>query len=454
MNPRQRSGGEPGDRRSGVSPRSSAAAPRPTTRSVSTSSPRWAATSWPWPGSSRAPTSSTSAAAAARSCSPPPGTSVRPVGSTGIDLAAGDGRAHCGRGPRTGAWPTSASRSGTPSTPTCPTARWTPCWPGWSLYFLPESRAPPLESLRPAARARRAVLAFTTFAGARRSTSRQPWRAAAAFVPGGGPERGRSRRVLSVRSRASPTCSPPAASRCRTPSDRDVCQPLHRFRPRAGLGVVARRAGHPRPRAGIRPGRGRRGREGRPSRPRAPRTAATRSPPGPVHDRRPARPRRLGAMADCLFCRIVAGDIPATKLYEDAHTVAFADSNPQAPTHILVVPTQAPARHRRAGRGRRGRGRPARRHRGRGPAGGPDRLPHGLQHRRRRRARASSTSTPTCWPDGRWAGRPGDLHRPMSRRCAGTVETTTAADQKARLDRTIRSHPQLGSRHHHPRRAR
>ena len=43
-------------------------------------------------------------------------------------------------------------------------------------------------------------------------------------------------------------------------------------------------------------------------------------------------------MADCLFCKIVAGEIPATKLYEDDHVVAFADTNPQAPTHVLVVP--------------------------------------------------------------------------------------------------------------------
>jgi histidine triad (HIT) family protein len=40
---------------------------------------------------------------------------------------------------------------------------------------------------------------------------------------------------------------------------------------------------------------------------------------------------------DCLFCGIVAGDIPATKVYEDAHTVAFVDLNPQAPTHVLVI---------------------------------------------------------------------------------------------------------------------
>ena len=40
---------------------------------------------------------------------------------------------------------------------------------------------------------------------------------------------------------------------------------------------------------------------------------------------------------DCLFCGIVAGDIPATKVYEDDHAVAFEDLNPQAPTHVLVV---------------------------------------------------------------------------------------------------------------------
>lgn len=43
-------------------------------------------------------------------------------------------------------------------------------------------------------------------------------------------------------------------------------------------------------------------------------------------------------MADCLFCRIVAGEIPSTKVYEDAAALAFADMNPQAPTHVLVVP--------------------------------------------------------------------------------------------------------------------
>ena len=43
-------------------------------------------------------------------------------------------------------------------------------------------------------------------------------------------------------------------------------------------------------------------------------------------------------MNDCLFCRIVAGEIPARKVYEDEHTFAFEDIDPKAPTHILVVP--------------------------------------------------------------------------------------------------------------------
>jgi histidine triad (HIT) family protein len=44
-------------------------------------------------------------------------------------------------------------------------------------------------------------------------------------------------------------------------------------------------------------------------------------------------------MADsCLFCRVVAGEIPASKVYEDDQLVAFNDINPQAPMHVLVVP--------------------------------------------------------------------------------------------------------------------
>jgi histidine triad (HIT) family protein len=43
-------------------------------------------------------------------------------------------------------------------------------------------------------------------------------------------------------------------------------------------------------------------------------------------------------MTDCLFCRIIAGEIPSKKVYEDEHTYAFDDINPQAPTHVLIVP--------------------------------------------------------------------------------------------------------------------
>ncbi|MBC7375489.1 MAG: histidine triad nucleotide-binding protein [Frankiales bacterium] len=43
-------------------------------------------------------------------------------------------------------------------------------------------------------------------------------------------------------------------------------------------------------------------------------------------------------MTDCLFCRIVAGEIPADKVQETERTLAFRDVSPQAPTHVLVVP--------------------------------------------------------------------------------------------------------------------
>ncbi|CAN5410456.1 histidine triad nucleotide-binding protein [soil metagenome] len=43
-------------------------------------------------------------------------------------------------------------------------------------------------------------------------------------------------------------------------------------------------------------------------------------------------------MSDCLFCSIITGDIPATIVAECEHTIAFRDINPQAPTHILVIP--------------------------------------------------------------------------------------------------------------------
>jgi histidine triad (HIT) family protein len=45
-------------------------------------------------------------------------------------------------------------------------------------------------------------------------------------------------------------------------------------------------------------------------------------------------------MTNCLFCRIVAGDIPATIVHRDDRLVAFKDINPQAPYHVLVVPVE------------------------------------------------------------------------------------------------------------------
>jgi histidine triad (HIT) family protein len=41
---------------------------------------------------------------------------------------------------------------------------------------------------------------------------------------------------------------------------------------------------------------------------------------------------------DCLFCRIVRGEIPTKKVYEDEETFVFEDINPQAPTHVLIIP--------------------------------------------------------------------------------------------------------------------
>lgn len=45
-------------------------------------------------------------------------------------------------------------------------------------------------------------------------------------------------------------------------------------------------------------------------------------------------------MADCLFCKIVTGELPATVVRETERTVAFRDINPQAPTHVLVIPKE------------------------------------------------------------------------------------------------------------------
>jgi histidine triad (HIT) family protein len=41
---------------------------------------------------------------------------------------------------------------------------------------------------------------------------------------------------------------------------------------------------------------------------------------------------------DCIFCKIVEGEIPSTKVYEDEEIIAFRDINPQAPVHIVIIP--------------------------------------------------------------------------------------------------------------------
>lgn len=45
-------------------------------------------------------------------------------------------------------------------------------------------------------------------------------------------------------------------------------------------------------------------------------------------------------MADCLFCKIINGEIPSNKVYEDDKVFAFRDINPQTPVHVLVIPKE------------------------------------------------------------------------------------------------------------------
>jgi histidine triad (HIT) family protein len=45
-------------------------------------------------------------------------------------------------------------------------------------------------------------------------------------------------------------------------------------------------------------------------------------------------------MSDCLFCKVIRGEIPSKKVYEDDTIFAFEDINPQAPTHILIIPKE------------------------------------------------------------------------------------------------------------------
>jgi histidine triad (HIT) family protein len=48
----------------------------------------------------------------------------------------------------------------------------------------------------------------------------------------------------------------------------------------------------------------------------------------------------MARVSDCLFCKIVSGDIPAECVAESDHTLAFRDINPQAPTHVLIIPKE------------------------------------------------------------------------------------------------------------------
>lgn len=59
--------------------------------------------------------------------------------------------------------------------------------------------------------------------------------------------------------------------------------------------------------------------------------------PAPI-TRGQRNPANIVAMADCLFCNIIAGKVPSKKVYEDERTFAFEDINPQAPTHVLIIP--------------------------------------------------------------------------------------------------------------------
>ena len=52
----------------------------------------------------------------------------------------------------------------------------------------------------------------------------------------------------------------------------------------------------------------------------------------------PANEKEMLDMENCLFCKIAAGEIPSTKVYEDEDVMAFRDIAPQAPVHVLVIP--------------------------------------------------------------------------------------------------------------------
>ena len=58
----------------------------------------------------------------------------------------------------------------------------------------------------------------------------------------------------------------------------------------------------------------------------------------PYQDRRAVK--EVGAVADCIFCKIAAGEIRSDIVHQDERVVAFRDINPQAPTHVVLIPRQ------------------------------------------------------------------------------------------------------------------
>ena len=142
---------------------------------------------------------------------------------------------------------------------------------------------------------------------------------------------------------------PRSRSRCRSTSSWSSSAP-------AGSRWLADAAGEPPPAVAGRAGHGRRRSRGRAHRPASGERLVGRglSPGDPGRrtrsDSRPRRwPRRRpsvaatttgDAMADCLFCKIVAGEIPATIVKRTDDAVAFRDIDPSAPAHVLVIPTR------------------------------------------------------------------------------------------------------------------
>ena len=146
-------------------------------------------------------------------------------------------------------------------------------------------------------------------------------------------------------------------------------------------------------------------------------------------------------MAECLFCAIVAGEIPATEVLETDRILAFRDINPQAPTHILVIPkvhypdVAALAAAdvallgeviRRRSRSRRPKASPR-------PATAWSSIPES------RRARPSRTSTGTSWrPGPHLASRIGPFHPPRTALIPDNMVLNTLGGQSSGSSRASR----------------